>query len=161
MDNSLESFFEDNDQVFKDAYGNYRFFGGEVNNYIKLNGNMYRIVGLINGKIKVVGEAGDIARYVTNNNYLTVEDYVLSFDKHDLKEDNLLGNESWLNIDYRYWLESDNENVGKMVDADVGVRTDAKSKIHYQRIVREVDGNVTIEKGNGSISNPYEVSYGS
>lgn len=161
LDTSLKAYLEEAGDVFIDNNGNYRFFGEHVNNYINIDNEVYRMVGLINGKIRVIGEASSIARYVTNNDYLSVEDYILSYDKHDLSEDNLYGNSSWLNIDYRYWLESDDQEIAKMVDADVGVRTDSKSKLHYQRIVTEFDGNAKVVKGNGTIGNPYEVSYDS
>ncbi|MBQ4031263.1 MAG: hypothetical protein II625_05875 [Bacilli bacterium] len=161
LDTSLKAYLEEAGDVFIDNNGNYRFFGEHVNNYINIDNEVYRMVGLINGKIRVIGEASSIARYVTNNDYLSVEDYILSYDKHDLSEDNLYGNSSWLNIDYRYWLESDDQEIAKMVDADVGVRTDSKSKLHYQRIIKEFDGDVKVVKGNGTIANPYEVSYGS
>ena len=161
LDTSLKTYLSDAGDVFIDNKGNYRFYGEHVNNYIKMDNEVYRMIGLIDGKIRVIGEATNIVRYITDNNYLTAEDYVLSFDKHDLSEDNLLGNSSWLNIDYRFWLESDDDNIAKMVDADVGVRTDSKSKLHYQRIVTEFDGNAKVVKGNGTIGNPYEVSYDS
>ena len=153
--------FEDNKQIFTDNNGNYRYYGENVDNYIRLDGKVYRIVGMIANKLRIVGEVGDIAGYISSNNYLTVEDYLLSFDKHDLTEENVLGNKSWLNIDYRYWIESDDDKLGKMVDADVGVKTDSKTRIHYQRIVRDLEGNVEIVSGNGTMSSPYEVSYGS
>lgn len=161
LDTSLKTYMLNSPDVFKDNKHNLRYFGLNVNNYLKLDNNMYRIVGLINNKLRLVGEPTLVASYTAKNTYLTVEDYLLSFDKHDLNENNVFGNNSWLNSDYRFWLESDNDAKAKFADADVGVRTDLKGKVHYQRFVREIDGNVKVIKGNGTSSSPYEVSYGS
>ncbi len=161
LDNSLKTYMLNSPDVFKDSKHNLRYFGLEVNNYIKVDNNLYRIIGLIDNKLRLVGEPTVIASYVASNTYLTVEDYVLSFDKHNLNEKNVLGNNSWLNSEYRYWLESDNDVKAKLVDADVGVSIDPKGKVHYQRFVREINGNVKVTGGNGTSSSPYEVSYGS
>ena len=161
LDHSLKSKIIESKQVFKDQKGNYRFFGENVDNYIKIDGTNYRIIGLFGDKLRLIGDVFTFSPYVVESDYLSVEDYILSYDKHDLKEDDLLGNVSWLNIDYRFWLESDDGEDSKMVDADVGVSTDGKTNRHYQRIIKEIDGNGTIVDGNGTVSSPYEVSYGS
>jgi hypothetical protein len=161
LDNSLKSRVIESKQVFKDKNGDYRYYGANVDNYINLDGTTYRIIGLIGDKFRVVSEAFTTSKYVLESDYMNVEDYVLSFDKHDLEEGSTFGYESWLNIDYRFWLETDDGEESKMVDADVGVRTDAKTRKHYQRTVREFDGNAVVKAGDGSVSSPYEVSYGS
>ena len=161
LDKSLKSHLIDSKQVFIDNDGNYRYFGANVDNYISVDGTTYRIIGLIGDKFRLVSEAFTTSKYVVESTYMDVNDYVLSFDKHDLKEDGTFGYESWLNIDYRFWLETDDGEESKMVDADVGVRTDVKTKKHYQRIVREIEGNAIVLSGDGSLSSPYEVSYDS
>lgn len=161
LDVSLKGALLESDQVFIDDNDNIRFFGEKVDNYIKYGDRVYRIIGLINDKFRLVSEPMNTAKYDVTANYLALEDYILSFDKHDLKEENVYGNKSWMNADYRFWVESDDLEVGKMVDADVGVRTDSKNKVHYQRFVKQINGDALIVKGNGTISNPYEVSYDS
>ena len=161
LDESLETYIKESKQVFTDKNGNYRYYGDNVDNYIIVDGNTYRIVGLFDKEVKVVSEPSNLSHYLTTNLYLSEEDYILSYDKHDLKVDELLDNNSWLHDEYSYWLDSEEGNEGKIVDADVGVRTDSKNRLYYQRIVKKVGSDAKVVKGNGSMSNPYEVSYGS
>ncbi len=162
LDRTLNTYIKDADNVFKDKNNNYRYFGGTVNNYIKYENQVYQIVGLFGDKVRLVsGFSKRPMMYNASKNFLSVEDYVLSFDKHDLTEKNTFGNKSWLDAEYRYWLESDKAGLSKMVDADVGVRDDYKGRLHYERIVITIGNNLNVVKGNGSISSPYEVSYGS
>ncbi len=162
LDRTLNTYIKDADNVFKDKNNNYRYFGGTVNNYIKYENQVYQIIGLFGDKVRLVsGFSKRPMMYNASKNFLSVEDYVLSFDKHDLTEKNTFGNKSWLDAEYRYWLESDKAGLSKMVDADVGVRDDYKGRLHYERIVITIGNNLNVVKGNGSISSPYEVSYGS
>ena len=161
LDTSLKGALLESDQVFIDDKDNIRFYGEKVDNYIKYGDSVYRLIGLINGKFRLVSEPMNTAKYDATASYLVLEDYLLSFDKHDVKEDNIIGYKSWMNVDYRFWIESDDLEYGKMVDADVGVRTDSKNKVHYQRFVKQISGDAVIVKGNGTIASPYEVSYDS
>lgn len=162
LDRSLKTYIFNSDDVFKDNNGNFRYFGDNVDNYLKYNNKIYQIIGVFGNKIRLVSDfSKKPVMYVASKNYLSVDDYLLSFDKHDLNVKNTLGNKSWLDAEYRYWLESDQAGLSKMVDADVGVRDDYKGRLHYERVVTEIDSNCNVIKGNGSVSNPYEVSYGS
>ena len=161
LDNSLGTVIKDSSQVFVDDDNDYRFFGGDVLNYIKSDKDVYRIVGLIDGKIKIVSECDRSAIYDANSEFLTEEDYLLSFDDHKVDVNNLSKYKSWLNNDYRYWLESDDDDLKKVVDADVGVIKDPGSKRHYRRYVKYIPADAVVTSGVGSLSDPYEVSYGS
>ena len=161
LDTSVKTVLKESSQVFIDNQDNLRFFGANVDNYIKVDDSVYRIIGLFGDKLRVIGDPLNTSIYNADKTYLSVSDYLLSFDEHELDESNITGHNSWLNIDNRYWLESDQDDVAKMVDADVGVRTDSKYRMHFQRIVSEIDGTGNVLKGNGTMSSPYEVSYGS
>ncbi len=59
-----------------------------------------------------------------------------------------------------YWLESDGRYIS--ASKEVGVLVDSTLDVHYIRSINSIDvNNLVISKGDGSISNPYEVSYGS
>ena len=160
LDNSLATTIKDSPQVFK-ADNDYRYFGENVLNYIKVDKQVYQIVGLIGGKFKLVSNFDRLAIYDSNSEYLTEEDYLLSFNEHQVDVENITKYKSWLNDDRRYWLESDNDDLKKVVDADVGVIEESGLKRHFRRYVKYIPGDAVVTSGVGSLSDPYEVSYGS
>ena len=42
------------DELYKDEHGDIRYYGKDPNNYISFNDELWRIIGIIDGKIKIV-----------------------------------------------------------------------------------------------------------
>ena len=54
---------------------NYRYSGSNPNNYVKFNNELWRIIGVINGKVKIIRNEAITTRTYTDNNK---NDYVES-----------------------------------------------------------------------------------
>ena len=42
------------DELYKDEHGNIRYYGANPNNYVSFNNELWRIIGVIDGKIKII-----------------------------------------------------------------------------------------------------------
>lgn len=42
------------DELYKDEHGNIRYYGANPNNYVSFNNELWRIIGVIDGKMKIV-----------------------------------------------------------------------------------------------------------
>ena len=42
------------DELYKDDKGNIRYYGANPNNYVSFNNELWRIIGVIDGKIKII-----------------------------------------------------------------------------------------------------------
>ena len=42
------------DELYKDDKGNIRYYGKNPNNYVSFNNELWRIIGVIDGKIKII-----------------------------------------------------------------------------------------------------------
>jgi len=147
--------------VYKDSDGNYRYFGKVVNNYFKYDGSLYRIIGIVNNKLLVVGDEKDLVRFQgSDSNFVTVKDYLGSLEEHNLTIDEASGKTSWLVDDHDYWLK-DKESDYYIYYADKvnGLGTMYYTKFLYNRFVEEIEGSFILESGDGTYSSPYEVSY--
>ena len=59
------------DELYKDDRGNIRYYGKNPNNYVSFNNELWRIIGVIDGKIKIIRIAsiGNRAWDSSNNNW--------------------------------------------------------------------------------------------
>lgn len=162
FDNSIEAYIKNSQEVYMDSKDNYRYYGERAFNYVLVDDVEYQIVGLINDKVRLVSNISSYpSSYNLDDEYLSLEDYLLSFNKEDLKEEDASKYKTWLDANKGYWLESDNENMKKYVGANVGVREDFATRAYYKRVIKEIPADALIVGGEGSVSSPYEVSYGS
>ena len=156
----LKDVIINDDNVYNDN-GVYRYYGEEVKNYVKFDGTISRIVKYQDNKVFLISDPSTLGAYkVDGSTYLELNDYLSSFNKEMIKEEEILQNKSWLTIDEVYWLESD----GRIISANdsLGIEVGKEKDVHYIRGVKAIDdSNLIISKGDGSLSNPYEVSYGS
>ena len=89
---------------------NYRYSGSNPNNYVKFNNELWRIIGVINGKVKIIRNEAITTRTYTDNNK---NDYVTS----NLYTDYLI--DEYLNtlvdvadaIDNNYWYVPSDEDI--------------------------------------------------
>lgn len=151
------------DSVYQDTNGSFRYYGEKnVNNYIKYNDDIFRIVGFVNGRIMIISEATTLSNYSpSNNDYLTLDNYIKSFSSDSgITVTDILDQKSWLINDKEYWLLDDEYDNAICTSLDMGVETVSKMSNYYVRNVYEID-DVLVNSGDGSLAHPYEVSYGS
>ena len=155
----LKTIIKNSDNVYEKE-NTFRYYGENVNNYIKNRGVLYRILKMEAYKVYLISEPTTLGAYkVDGGTYLTLDDYLASFTKGDIKEEEILNNKSWLTSDYVYWLESNNF---ASVNDSLGIEYSKEKDVHYIRTIILIDGNnAVISGGDGSLDNPYEVSYGS
>jgi hypothetical protein len=144
-----------------DDNGVLRYYGQDVNNYISFNGTVSRVVKLENNQVYLISNPDTVGAYkVDGSDYLLLNDYLRSFKTEEVLESEIGTNKSWLMESEVYWLESDGRYIS--ASKEVGVLVDSTLDVHYIRSINSIDvNNLVISKGDGSISNPYEVSYGS
>lgn len=158
----LHYVIENSEQTYKDSFGNVRYFGENVDNYIKYDDSLYRIIGIEEGKVKLlmVGNQG-LGVYNSSFTYPTLTDYLSSFTTHILEIHEVSALTSWMTEVQDYWLvDSSTGNVYCASDTD-GVISLSKNVSLYQRYVTYLEGDYRVSGGNGAINNPYEVTYGS
>ena len=58
------------DELYKDDHGDIRYYGANPNNYVSFNNELWRIIGVIDGKIKIIRNEniGDMQWNSTRNN---------------------------------------------------------------------------------------------
>ena len=151
-----------NESVYEDKEGNVRFFGKDVNNYVRFDGSTYRMIGYVDGKLLLLGEERILTRYEPNSSadYVSVKDYLGSLEEHDLDIESAKGKTSWIVDDHDYWLkDKESDYVVYYADKVNGLGTLPTSKFLYNRFVTSVEGRFKINSGDGTRNNPYEVSY--
>ena len=93
---------------------NYRYSGSNPNNYVKFNNELWRIIGVINGKVKIIRNEAITTRTYTDNNK---NDYVESSLYTDYLTDEYLNTlvDVADAIDNNYWyVPSDKEIVNTL-----------------------------------------------
>lgn len=73
------------EELYTDDYGNIRYYGRNPNNYVNFNGELWRIIGIINGKTKIIRNES-IGNMVWDNSPSN------NWNNSDLK--------NYLNVDY-------------------------------------------------------------
>lgn len=160
---SLYDIIASSSNVYEDENKNVRYYGVNVNNYIKYKGETYRIVGIFNDKLRLITNIKDESDYdaaKSNGSLLTVDDYLRSFTTNLIDEASAKTSSSWLR-EQQFWLNDEKNNGAYVASAKLGIYVDSYSKSHNNRYVTDINGNGYILDGDGSENNPYEVSYGS
>ena len=147
--------------VYLDSNGGYRYFGTNVNNYLRYHGDLYRIVGYMDGGLLIITDEVKLTRYGNGDNYLSLHDYLSSFENRKLTVDEAEGKKTWLTEDHDYWLKDLDGDFAYYADKINGIGKVNSRKMVYDRFVERINGVLVLNKGDGSINNPYEVSYGS
>lgn len=159
--NTLNYVITLSEQTYIDSDGNNRYYGTSPNNYIKYNGVTYRIIGIVDGKVKVISEDKGLGIYdVTKGTYLTLNDYLKAFNNNDVTIDNVLKYDSWIE-NRGFWLMDTVGEQAYYASMSYGVGLSNKKVDYYIRYVYEIPQNSVVVAGDGSLNSPYEVTYGS
>lgn len=146
-------------QVYLDQDNDYRYYGNNVSNYIRYNNDTYRIIGVVDNQIRLISNIKEVKMYESGD-YPSVIDFVRSLDEHNLDVSNSFGKTSWLS-DSTYWLNDSNGLNAYYVLKDSGLSSAEMTRSFYYRNIVNIDNKAVVVTGNGSLSSPYEVSYGS
>ena len=84
------------DELYKDEHGDIRYYGATPNNYVSFNNELWRIIGVIDGKIKIIRNAS-IGSYAWASNRIN------NWNNSDLK--------SYLNGEYYNSIDSTYKNM--------------------------------------------------
>lgn len=157
----LRYVIENSEQVYTDSSGNVRYYGEQVDNYIQYNHSLYRIIGVEEGKIKLIMDGNHgLGIFQSFAIYPTLTDYLSSFTTR-LLEIEEVDSKSWMTEIQDYWLfDSQTGKVYCASDTD-GVVSMGRMVSLYQRYVLYLEGDYYISDGNGTKDSPYEVTYGS
>lgn len=153
------------DQIIKNSHvykenNNYRYYGLNVNNYLTYNNKLYRIIGIIDNKVKLLSEQDYDSSYNTYLNYLSLEDYLKSFNNSIVTIDNSINYDSWLNTESPYWLQTPKDYINAYIYDNVsGIILTDKYYTYPNRTTTDIESNLLIINGLGTIDKPYEVSY--
>ncbi len=146
--------------VYKDELDNYHYYGDEVNNYVKYNNILYRIVGLMNNRIVLVEDEIKNSTYnPLEDDYLSIDDYLASFNDNNVNLNNVRNYHSWLTDSY-WLLNTYGDNEAYYLDNGLIVRKNKNNNLGARKIIKlYIDAEIIL--GDGSKNNPYEVVYGS
>lgn len=156
----LVDIIKNDSDVYLDMEDNYRYYGAMVNNYIKYDNYTYRIIGVINNRVKIISES-KIANIhdIDNENYLSIYDYLKSFKNDVVTIDNVSNYDTWLNDIDSYWLfDTDGDYNAYYVNNKKisSISKDTKIKI---RTIEDLYIDYKVVLGDGSKNSPYEVVY--
>lgn len=162
LDGYLTKEIISNNSTYYDETDNLRYYGESVNNYIKYNDNIYRIIGVIEGKIRIISNPMNEVNYNSSiDKHLSKVDYLASFSNYnDVNENNTDLYKSWINDSNEFWLAEETLN-GAYYVSEGKIRLGSKNDYYSIRKVIDLESEVKVIKGNGSIDSPYEVSYDS
>lgn len=145
--------------VYKEN-SNYRYYGLNTNNYLTYNNKLYRIIGLIDNKVKLISEKDNDSMYNSYLEYLELDDYLKSFNNSEVTIENSINYDSWLNSLEPYWLKTPPEYLNVyLYDNNSGLIQTNRYYTYSNRTIINIEPNLLIINGNGTINNPYEVSY--
>lgn len=146
--------------VYKDELDNYHYYGDEVNNYVKYNNILYRVVGLINNRIVLVEDEIKNSTYnPLEDDYLSIDDYLASFNDNNVNLNNVRNYHSWLTDSY-WLLNTYGDNEAYYLDNGLIGRKNKNNNLGARKIIKlYIDAEIIL--GDGSKNNPYEVVYGS
>ena len=135
----------------------YRYYGEDVNNYLIYQGQRYRILGLIDDRVKIVSQDNIESEYNPEDNYLTLKDFLASFNNEEVNKDNIINYSSWLKNGYYWFLDSSSLGRHYYLENDF-VSDDEDSNKHFNQVVKELPRNIKVTGGKGSLEEPYEVA---
>lgn len=158
---SLDYIVKKDNSVYKDN-NDYRYYGSIVNNYIKYEDKMYRIIGFLDKKYKLISLDSNYESYKeSDKTYLTIDDYLKSINESNVSIEDLSSYNSWLNAANGYWLDDVvDEYNSYYVDSNGVITSKLKTEKLYSKEVIVLDKGLVVLKGNGTLEEPYEVSYG-
>ena len=160
-DHTISNMIKNSNSVYTDNKGNIRYYGNDVNNYILYNGEVHRIIGIVDGKLKIISEIHALGVYDTSKGeYATLEDYLGTYNNSNVNINNILDYKSWIN-DRGFWLNDTADNQAYYASGTNGVGLYNKNVDFYLRYIYYLDSDSLVVAGDGSINHPYEVSYGS
>ncbi len=155
----LQDKIKEDSNVYKDEIDNYRYYGEVVNNYANYNGEEYQIVGLINNNIVLIAKDKETSVYQDNENYLTIYDYLASFNNSDVKTYNARNYQTWLNDSY-WLLDTYGNDMAYYLDGGEISTKNKNTNLFARKLVKlAIDTEFIL--GDGSQGNPYEVVYDS
>ena len=93
------------DELYKDEHGDIRYYGKDPNNYISFNDELWRIIGVIDGKIKIIRNESIGSKAWASNRYN-------NWNNSDLKD--YLNGEYYNNIEnvYRNMISEETYYLG-------------------------------------------------
>lgn len=146
--------------TYKDDKGDYRYFGEEVNNYLKYNEELYRIIGLIDGKVRIVSESKNNGQFDKNNESITIKDYLGAFYNDNINISSALFYRNWLSNGV-YWFDDIalGDNMSNYYLEYNNILEDSNLEYHYHRFILNLGNDLVINAGDGTFNNPYEVSH--
>ena len=145
---------KDNNTYMKD--GNIYYYGEDPNNYVLYNNELYRILGLENNVVKIISLNGELNTYQEDKSYPTLSDIYNTY-KDEVNIDNISDNESFINSE-SFWLkDSYDDNSNYYYRKDNTIQVSNKDILHFNRETKYIKGYLKIEKGLGTIDEPYEV----
>ena len=86
------------DELYKDEHGDIRYYGANPNNYVSFNNELWRIIGVIDGKIKIIRNES-----IGNYKWASASIGINNWDDSDLK--------SYLNGEYYNSIDSTYKNM--------------------------------------------------
>ncbi len=138
--------------VFKDSSNNYYYFGNP-NNYVRYNG-VYRIIGLVNNKFRLVRFTEYMTVFNSENNYLEFTDFIKTFNNKEIDESNMDSFDTWLKEYNNYWFKDGSSYLNNTINHDTSIYAMGSEVI-------EIDDYVLVVNGDGTMAHPYEVKNGS
>ncbi len=159
--NNLSKMVKDSNSVYTDKDGNIRYYGANVNNYVLYNDGIYRIIGIINGKVRLISESrGEGAYDTSKGTYITLDDFMATYNNNLVNTDNVRNYKSWI-ADGMFWLNDVVNGNAYAYTTNNGLNLNVKSSMYGLRYVIEIGPESLVINGDGSVNGPYEVAYGS
>ena len=97
------------------------------------------------------------SEYNPEDNYLTLKDFLASFNNEEVNKDNIINYSSWLKNGYYWFLDSSSLGRHYYLENDF-VSDDEDSNKHFNQVVKELPRNIKVTGGKGSLEEPYEVA---
>ena len=128
------------DELYKDDKENIRYYGKNPNNYVSFNNELWRIIGVIDGKIKIIRNESIGSKAWASNRYN-------NWNNSDLKD--YLNGEYYNNIEntYRNMISEETYYLGGPTDNNYGKLTASE---YY-----DVERSDSVYNGNPTSVNQY------
>ena len=157
--NNLEYRILSGVNTYKDSDGNYRYYGDDVNNFIKYNDEIYRIIGLVDGKVRLVSEVKNNGQFDSNNESITLKEYLGAFNNSNINVASAMFYRNWLSTGV-YWFNDMIEGTdNKYYLSYDNILEDSSASYHSHRLILNLDNDLVINSGDGTFNSPFEVSH--
>ena len=155
--NNLNQIIKNSSETYKDLSNNIRYYGDNPNNYIKYNDEIYRIVGIINNNVEIISNSTIRKNYNKEIEYLSLNEYLMSFNNNDVTIENTTNYNTWLNQENSFWLNDNENDYAYFASKYRGIKMDPLYSYNTERKIDYLSPKAIIINGNGTIDNPYEV----